>query len=71
MAMIIKPLGKWLKELFKINGTTIERLIDQVLFAKPSVSEAIWVYFMLSVILEMSKNFLKILLLASFRDTKA
>lgn len=48
MAMIIKPLGKWLKELFKINGTTIERLIDQVLFAKTSVSEAIWVCFMLS-----------------------
>lgn len=53
MATIIKPLGKCLKELFKINGITIEGLIDQVLFAKTSVSEAIWVYFMLS------KSFLK------------
>lgn len=37
-----------LEELFKINGTTIEGLIDQVLFAKTSVSEVIWVCFMLS-----------------------
>lgn len=49
MATIIKPLEKWLKRLFKINGTPIEDLIDQVLFVKTSVSKAIWVCFMLSV----------------------
>lgn len=43
-----KTIGKMAERLFKINGTAIEGLIDQVLFAKTSVSEAIWVCFMLS-----------------------
>lgn len=41
-----KTIGKMAERLFKINGTAIEGLIDQVLFAKTSVSGAIWVCFM-------------------------
>lgn len=54
MATIRKPLGKWLKGLFKINGATIEGLIGQVLFATCRFRSHLGLFYLVKVILEMN-----------------
>lgn len=63
MATIIRPLRKWLRELLKITGTTIEGTIDQVPFTNFIFRSHLGLFLVSESFLKWRKDFLKTLLL--------